>query len=249
MTAVGVDTPDGQRGVVSAQLLLAGPEVGNQTIIVGIPPNAETLIINANANGLISDVVCGGVGSGVNYPVMKLANRVISSDGDTWVIDASSVVDSQVAIVVTALNTGHWYVYADSGVHVVVDRSKLVSKSGVQYATLVPPATGPGDRPPVELRYLSGLVAAGGIVAPSLGATLHYRIFSAQLITYAGTLAGYLIDAAAGQAFLFCTPTSSGQASYSPSGLLLTVNTGVTFTVLAGAGNVAWSIVYTAEVT
>jgi len=201
------DTPDYQRGVVSAQQLLATVAAGTAEVTVDVPPNAETLIVCVQEYPSSLFIRAVGVTTGVVYPT------AFCSTGDgivTWqaqFFDCSSPLDSKVQITCATAPSQPWYVYSDAAVHVVIDpisanaiggtgaanpggtvqvggtdgtdlRTLRTSEQGLPYAIPSPPGIDTGDRPPVELTWLTttGLTVSTNVLS-SPGAGKRYRLF------------------------------------------------------------------------
>lgn len=244
---IAIDTPDYQRGVVSAQKLL-GSFPGSQLFAtVGIPPNAESLvIITAEPVGVVAPNVVGAT-TGSVYAGVSLPSPPGSVGTFTGVFDISSAADSSVTIEWNGSPGSAWWAYADAAAHVVADLSKLVNRAGEQYVIAAAPSTAAGDHPPNELTYHSAVFSAAGVMLPALLAGQRYRVFAAQLMLEAGTLVGYLGDSLSGEVFLIGGAGSPGQLSYPLTGLPLPATASINFFVATGAGTVAGMVVYTIE--
>jgi hypothetical protein len=246
---IAIDSPDGQRGVISAQKLLATVPSGTAVVSTGIPPNAETLIAVYPGTGLNITFECEGDTTGVLYPV-RLARQGDGPSVSVFAfIDISSVLDSQVTITLTGASSSTWYVYADAAAHFSVDPDNYSDRRGVQYVVPTAPSSSTGDHPPVELRCSALNNQASGTVAINPpGAGQRLRIFYATC-TPAGTSdLVALLDTITSN--LFLTGGGTGQAvpvacDYKPSGLALSANAGVE--LATSAGNGSWTIVYTIE--
>lgn len=114
-------TPDGQRGVVSAQKLVATVNSGVASVTVGIPANAESLILLSG--GFQAGIVPTNAGTttGASYPVSVYNSISSSSVYTAFVISVSQAADAQLSISFTGAPTSTWYVVADQGVRQVVD--------------------------------------------------------------------------------------------------------------------------------
>lgn len=247
MSAIAVDTPDYQRGVVSAQVLLAhvAANVGSESI--GIPPNAETICVVLSGAPPIGTVVTLATSGGIIPQLGVSLPAPNSRQPVTWFFDASSVLTATTIVRITPTPTSEWFVYADSGVHLVADGANLRNGIGEQYVVPTVPGTTTGDHPPNELAHISGDVPAPGIILPAPGAGTRCRIFSAAcLASVAGDVA--LLFDVPGQAFCIGTATDPGPMTFYPSGLPLAVNTAVTGSTLAGGGNVVATLTYTTEI-
>lgn len=246
MPNVTIDTPDYQRGVVSAQVVVGEFAAGVATMTVPIPPNAETLVVTSEGGSAATSVTALGATSNVLYPAVGIPNSSGLSVGFTWFIDISSVIDDQVQIDVTPTPTFKWFVYADAGVHVVADMSKLTSSNGVAFTTPVAPQGGTGNHPPVELRFAGTTFLASGPLVSAAPAGERYRIFSAYL---AGTVAGInsaLLDSGTANEFCFAGGITTMALQFLPSGIPLSSAGGVNV-IMSGSGATAAGVTYTVE--
>ena len=126
-----VGTPDWQRGVASAQKLLGHFTSVDTAKTVGVPPNAETVVILTQLSTLAGNLVVTGHTSGQIY-IWQVDFNVIA--GVTWVqfyIDVSSSVDSQIDILFNTAPTADWWVYSDQAAHISFDpiMQRIVSES------------------------------------------------------------------------------------------------------------------------
>jgi hypothetical protein len=216
-----LDTPDFQSGVVSPQVILATFAQGSHGGVVMLPVNCETLVIvtSGASDAAIPEVV--GVTTGIHYVGLQLQNVA----GGLWAgahyyYDVSDAADAQVNVELqNPYYPGGVVVYADSGVHVVVDpnigaaivfagyqspaiglqvegtdgkdaRIIRVDELGRLYAIPSVPDTAAGDHPPVEIQVAAfSSVTAAQTLLAAPGAGLRYRIFGA-VITDSSTTAG-----------------------------------------------------------
>lgn len=244
---IAIDTPDYQRGVVSAQLLLGGGGPIDHSATVGVPPNAETLVVVVPGNTLTATRMgCAGTHTGATYPVIP-AYAPSHDYATTFFIDVTQTVDTEVEISGVEPGEQAWFVYADSGVHIVTDASGATTGVGQRYVVPSVPSVYAGDHPPNELTYHSAVFSAAGVMLPALLAGQRYRVFAAQLMLEAGTLVGYLGDSLSGEIFLIGGAGSPGQLSYPLTGLPLPATASINFFVATGAGTVAGMVVYTIE--
>lgn len=244
-----VDTPDYQVGVTSAQALLATVAAATISVVVGVPPNAETLIVMQPQTTAVTGCTCTGVTSGLQYTGMRADRGNSTSTATTWFFDVSSAVDQQVTIVWNIAPVGTWYVYSDAGVHLVADPSRLMDTNGSQYVVPIAPSTRTGNHPPTEVQAIAfNNVPSGTVLLAAPGAGKRYRIFSASCsVQTAGQLLG-LRDSVSGTFFYSAGGGADAIAqpfSYGPSGLPLSVNAAVTLITSAGVGQ--YTIAYTTE--
>jgi len=205
------DTPDYQRGVVSAQQLLATVAAGTDTVTVNVPPNAETLIVCVPLSPSTIRIRAVGVSTGIVYATAYGVTDDVVATWQTQFFDCSSPLDSQVEIICGSAPTGTWYVYSDAGVHVVFDpivastigepgptlpggavlvggdaagslRALAVNLQGLPYAIPSAPDIAAGDHPPNELLVASVVdVTALTVIVAAPGAGKRVRVFSANV--------------------------------------------------------------------
>lgn len=244
-----VDTPDYQRGVVSAQAQLASVAGGTGVTVCGIPPNAETLIVTTASVGALQAPTCQGVTTGVFYAGGRTTN---GSNGGvaTWFFDVSNSVDTQVTIAWNINPVSAWYVYSDAGVHLVMDIAKAVDIRGVQYVGSVIPGTLTGDHPPNEVNVAaSDGVASGATIFGAPGAGKRYRLFSALVgnqtaAGLAGNANSALRDSISGAFLIDVNP--HGAITYGPSGIPLSTNAAIATLSTAGTLTI-YTVVYSIE--
>lgn len=242
-----VDTPDYQRGVVNAQVLLATVPGGTSTVTVGVPPNTETLVVIVPGAAANTGIFCTGVVTGVQYSGVKSSAEPLVSETPTWWFDVSAVVDASVKVSLTVATADVWYVYADAGTHTVADISKLVSNLGVQYQIPTVPATDLGDHPPTEVTVSSAYISSTSAIIAAPGAGLRLRIFSAQLATVTAGLLGYVLDNAAGRGLAACAGAGNSITTFPGQGYPMSTNSALEYEVLAGSGSMWVAVVYTTE--
>lgn len=246
---VTIDTPDYQRGVVNAQVLLATVAAGTHTVTVGVPPNAESIMISLDGGAVTAgNAAMVGVSTGALYAgaAIKIAGSPFTS---AWVFDAAEVVDAQVNVSVPSTWASGWHVYADAGVHVVADTANLRNEYGQLYVIPSIPSTTAGDHPPSELQSTCQLaLSSGSVVLATPGAGRRYRIFYATVSTTDGVIRAMgMNDSVSGVNFCAGDSINGAQVSvsYQPSGLPLSSNAAVQAT--SSAGNVNIQLVYTTE--
>ena len=251
MTApIAVDTPDYQRGVVSAQTLVGTMAANTGTVKVPVPPNAETLIVQGI--NLLGDIAVNVFGTTTlaRYPWSTIYGGGSPAQWVTVFVDATSVLDGHVTINISPAPTATCYVYADSGVHIVSDPGKLTDRRAVQYVTPTVPNTAAGDHPPNELQVKSITnLATPATILPALGAGNRYRIFYATMNMADANVLSDLRDATPATPFLHGATGAAGTptaASYLPSGIPLTANSAITGTCSV-ASHVTATIAYTTE--
>lgn len=276
MAQVAIDTPDGQRGVVSAQKLLATVPRANSSVTVGVPPNCETLVVVIGGSDFSTTIKCTGVITGFEYPGVAVQPTI--PNVTTWPVyfDVSGVVDEQVTVDLGAAPLGVWYVYADSGVHSVVDLATasaiaaptaaapnramlvggnygghmhpfLIDGAGTLYAVPTIPSLAAGDHPPTELRVASPILGVSGTVVAAPGPGLRIRVFAMQMGSQGQAFTGYLTDTISGQALCVGGQSNAGAITLPAQGYPLTADAGINFNAWGGTGNMLSVVYYTIE--
>lgn len=244
---IAIDTPDYQRGVVSAQTLLATVPGTTTAVTVGVPPNAETLVVSVPNLSTATVPSVFGLTSGQRYAGAAVAQTTGVLASPTWFFDVSSVTDDQVQVEFPALLDRTWYVYADAAAHVVADLSKLVNQAGQQYTIPSAPSTAGGDHPPNELQSFAGNFNAASILLPAPGTNRRYRLFNAAAVPL--TAGSYFVElgtSAGGASFLAVTGNAGASVPFYPSGLPCQTNGPITLG-FSSSGDVAVSLTYTVE--
>lgn len=270
------DTPDYQRGSVSAQQLLATVAAGTRIVTVPVPANAETIVVSLNVTGVANSVACQGVTSNVVYAGQGLLSGIIGATWLTQFFDVSSAVDTQVTITVSIAPTATWFVYADTGIHITSDpavseavggpgtpvpsgafqvagtdganlRTLRTDKAGAPYVIGTVPSQAGSDHPPVELSVISPTLAASGNILAAPGVGLRYRIMSVQLTLAAAGMQGAIGDNLPGIGLCFSASTTTSGMQFYPSGYPAANNGAIGYTLIAGAGNAYIVVVYTTE--
>ena len=242
-----IDTPDYQRGVFNAQQLLNTVPGGTRTCTASLPTNCETLVICVSGSPVFNNTpAVVGVTSSLQYLTVPMP-QPLGANVSTWFVDVSQVIDTSVTVTFAVTPAHTWYVYADCGSHIVADTSKLVSAGGVQFVIPTAPGESSGDRPPTELLYATGQWAANATLLAAAGGLFRYRIFAAHLTSATAGMVGELGDSAGSGTFLWGVGPAACALSFYPSGLPLSANGAVKFTLQAGTGNFQGGVVYTAE--
>lgn len=178
---IAVDTPDYQRGVVSAQVNLGEIPAGQSKLVTGIPSNAETLVVAFTTTTDAAYVTVTGNQTGTAYQGARIKPQAAFSGWQTWLFDISSVLDETVTIVLEGSDGGGAQVYADSGVHVVADTTKLLNQSGQQYVIPSVPSIFTGDHPPNEMQCTFDFGTTTQVFMGAPGVGLRYRLFTLEL--------------------------------------------------------------------
>lgn len=244
---MSIGTPDYTRGVVSAQKLLATVAAGTARVTVGVPPNAETLLVccaNGPSNGVlyVQGVTTLYLYAGVLFPEQQHIDTTT-----TWAFDVSSSMDEQVYVVFANAPTQEWFVYADAAVHVVGDASTLKNQNGAMYVIPSVPSGGAGDHPPNELSCTSNTFAAAGTLIPAPGAGQRIRLFAAQLMNYGTAGAWRLYDSSDTVTYLTCAESRSAELAYPLTGVTLPTNNALYCTLVTGGGSCRAMATYTVE--
>jgi hypothetical protein len=242
-----IGTPDYQRGVVSAQALLATVPANTTTVTVGVPPNAETLIVTAPVAPITPTLYCVGVTTGLRYPGTPIPPAGAGYPGATYFFDASSALDSQVTFQFLIAPTHEWFVYSDAGVHITADLSKLANLQGIPYYIPSAPSTAAGDHPPNELsNVVFDSVASGTQILAAPGAGLRYRVF---YVTLQANSTGQRMGMSGGSQGLVTANSVSDivpvTVDFKPTGIPLPTNSAISVNGTGGTTN--GHIVYTKE--
>lgn len=244
-----IDTPDYQRGVVNAQALLASPAAGTGNVVIGVPPNAETIIVVVPSAPANSTVEVQGMTSLTNYPGVNIAASPNSHASNAWFFDISAAMDTQIKVIAIATPTAQWFVYSDAGVHMIADVSVAKTSLGTQYVVPVAPSALASDHPATELQVAGGFLFASGstvVAAPGVGKRL--RVFYASVANETAGGRTFVEDSTGADILAVAYSGSAGASndvSFAPSGLPLPANAGITV-VGSNATNNA-TVVYTVE--
>lgn len=241
-----IDTPDYQRGFVSAQKLLASVPSGDNSTFVAIPPNAETLVVvSVNAMSPDTPALCRGTFTDTYYAGWPAWSNN-PAQINTWFFDVSNAVDVEVVVGIFPITPGPWFIYADANAHTVVDMGRRINGNGSQYVCAVPPSTLENDHPPTELQFSSNELSANGTAFGAPGAGVRYRLFGAWLASISGTGSGFLTDAASGVTILSCAAGTNMAQTFPPSGLPLGDGGAIDW-VQGGSGSVVMGIHFTED--
>lgn len=271
-----VDTPDYQRGVVSAQKLLATVPDTETSVTVGIPPNAETIVVLAPGSLNPADFTCKGATSGLDYPPVPYGPSETGANTTSIVFDVSAAVDSSVTITYGFAAAFVWYVYSDSAAHVHTNaylartqnqagsaapvdalqvggtdgtdlRAIRTDTNGQQFTIPVPPGTGSSDHPPAGLQIAAEVIPSGGVLLNPPGAGLRHRVFAAQVTTQSSAITGYLYDDVSGVPICGGWQSAIAYMAFQPGGLALSTNAGIKWLTVSGSGSMLCIVTYTTE--
>lgn len=247
---IATDTPDYQRGIFNPQALLATVPANTATVTVGVPTNAETLIVAAADIADGGTIFAQGVSTLYKYAGVRLPTQPHMTTATTWFFDVSAAMDERVQITFTDAPGEIWFVYADAAAHVIGDASTLKNTQGAVYSIPSAPATDSGDHPPVELQLASILDAANGtvLVAPP-GAGVRLRVFDAFVNATSTAAFVALRTSSTGKQIVGLGSTggnTAGHISCAPSGVPLPTNEGIN--MVATAGNADGTVTYTVEI-
>lgn len=242
-----VDTPDFQRGVVSAQKLLGANVAGQTLLSVGVPPNLETLVVVAEANVLDAYPTAVGLGTGIKYPGTVL--QLVRNTGPAlaWVFDVPGALDDTINVQWVGSPSGNWFVYSDANAHGVADLGNKRDQAGTLYTVPVVPGAGAASHPPHELSTIGTILTANGTVLQPPGTGLRYRIFSIGMTAFAAGLGGSVNDAATNAALFACGNTAAVALTTPPQGYACATDGAVSYNIFAGAGSMAITVLYTTE--
>lgn len=121
MATVTPDTPDYQRGVVSAQKLVGTATAGSASLTVGVPPNSETLLVIADPGVTGQNPSVQGVSSGAMYPASHIGPTAEAGTMSVWAVAISPPVDDQVTVSWGNTPNGAWYAIVDQGIRQTTD--------------------------------------------------------------------------------------------------------------------------------
>lgn len=228
---VAIDTPDYQVGIVSPQLLLASVPANVESVTVGIPPNAETLVVLASIPLVSAPVICSGTSSGRTYIGLRAIVPGGPDQDANYFFDVSQVTDTEVDITLPTASATAWYVYADSGVHLISDVSNQRSYNGQLYVTPVVPNTIIGDHPPNELEYASGLFTSSGALVAAPGSGERLRIFALTLSNATSGANGLLQNGSGGTTLLAVASAQSLALPLPGQGVPLSADTALYVTI------------------
>lgn len=242
-----VDTPDYQRGVVSAQKLLGANVAGQTLLSVGVPPNLETLVVVAEANVLDAYPTAVGLGTGIKYPGTVL--QLVRNTGPAlaWVFDVPGALDDTINVQWVGSPSGNWFVYSDANAHGVVDLGNKRDQAGTLYTVPVVPGAGAASHPPQELLMASNVLGGAGVVVNNAPTGKRYRVFSGTMSAAAAGMIGYLLESVSSFAFAGCAGVGNNALYLPPQGLALPATAAINYSLFAGAGNMLITLQYTLE--
>ena len=270
-----VDTPDYQRGLVNAQKLLASTPGATHVLNVGIPPNAETLVISAPGTNNVTPAVQGTTTS-TFYPVVPVPPAVIGLPAmSMWLVDVSQALDATVTITFPNPLSATWYVYSDAGVRLTMDiavgsavggsgqaeptgamvvggigaHAKMyaweMTEGGAGYVVPTIPSTAAVDHPPQELSYADAGFTATGTLVAAPPAGQRLRVFSMWLAVQTAGLLSTINFA--GSDYLLVVPNTGAATQTIPGqGFPLPAAQPIGC-FLSGAGQVYAGVWYTTE--
>lgn len=223
-----IDTPDYQRGVVSAQTLLADVGPGVDEATVGVPPNAETIVLFGlqQSGGSVPSV--RGVQTHMFYPLMGAGFLQSGERQVTAYVDAARVVDSEVTVFFPPVAGTKWYLYADAGVHIVSS----------------PQLTGAADAlVETERLFSSRTFTASGLLLEPL-TDFYFKLFTVQIVRVTGNDGGSIVIGGTTEALALVGIDSTCTMSFPPAGYDLKVNTGLEVIVKGSSGEIFASVGY-----
>jgi hypothetical protein len=247
MAQVAIDAPDYQRGVISAQKLLATVPAGTASVTVGIPPNAETLIVTAADMADGGTIYVQGTSTLYKYPGLRLPSQPHMTAALTWVFDISNSMDEQVNVVFTDAPGMIWFVYADSTAHVIADASTLKNTRGSMYVVPAVPSTAAGDHPVDELQCAVNGFGVNSTFIYSPGAGQRLRVFTLALANTTTTLTSQFIDSVTGGLLGFLQGVGPLVLPLPGQGYPLSADAALEVQLGSGGGVVVATAYYTVE--
>lgn len=244
---IAADTPDYQRGIVSAQKQLAFLDQTSDVVTVGVPPNAETLVVATPTNSLLSTPVCSGLTTALNYPAVRVGGFLGALGAIHWMFDISSALDAQVQIKWAGANLEQWWVYADSGVRLTVNPTQTSNQLGQQYVIPTVPSTATFDHPPNELQAVSASGSSGFTLLAAPGAGKRYRVFTAALSCSGAAIDAAIWDASNDTQLLHITGPGNPTITFPLTGVPLGTNASIGVPIFAAAGTLNAMVTYTTE--
>jgi len=120
MVNPNVGAPDWQRGVVSADSLLAGVAANISSTTVNLPPNAKTLVVVKSSVDSAAWVKVKGATTGRFYTGSQRPSDVSLDYADAFMFfSVAPSLDQSVTIINEVAPSEEWYVYITSGVYAV----------------------------------------------------------------------------------------------------------------------------------
>ena len=212
-----VGTPDWQRGVVSAQKLLGTFPSGSGTETVGIPPNAESLMILSTDPELTNWVTVKGVTSNEPYPTYAIPMDIGGGYYSRFISVVSNALDTEVLITWGVDPLGPWSVICDATSRFVLDGSvsAVTGRDGGSSPTSGLMVAGwDGTKSHILNTDSNGLLltrplaptnfvtaVASGEILPALVSGAYY-LFGADISTLTGPLIGTVEDGSGNYAAL-----------------------------------------------
>lgn len=119
--AQNVGTPDWQRGIATPQKLLAAVAGGTGSVIVAVPPNAESLVVFAVGAPGLGTLSAYGEPSNIFYPIQESFSVHGGNSSGQYFINVSGQVDTEVLFGWSIAPGSTWYVYSDQAPHISFD--------------------------------------------------------------------------------------------------------------------------------
>lgn len=243
-----IDTPDYQRGVVNAQILLAVVAANQASETVAVPPNCETFVVSTSAGVGLSVPTITGADSGVRYAGARAVGAGSGFTSPVFIFDVSDVIDGGLTVTWSTAPTTEWFIYSDAGTHSVADIANNRDFNGSQFVVPVVPYGEPGSHPPQEVSVVSFNLAANGVVLAAPGALLRYRIFGGNISAAAAGMIGILLDSISSKWIATCVGVGNTPLTFPPQGVPLTQNAALDYELGAGAGSAVGTVLYVPEV-
>lgn len=242
-------SPDFQPSQISNQVLLASVTNGSGAVTVTPPLGTRALLLfGVTAFGLNTpNIYVEGLQTGDTYVGANVVGSNVMGGQAFPFVDISTAVDTQYKVSITPAPVGYWYVVADLTPRAVVDVGALADSNGVRFCALSPSGPGIDDNPPHDLSFAGGVFSASGNVATPSGATTRLRLFTLTAQGTSNALTGYLYDTVTGKPLLGVANSSYSSVTFFPSGLPISQNSPLAWSLTSGAGSVIVSATYTIE--
>jgi hypothetical protein len=199
-------------------------------------PNLATVVGIVGQTEPLSAILIAGEGGGLTRAIQ------VDSAGHLQVIDADMV--AAIAAPGAARPSSAFQIAGNDGVDLRVVNT---NKEGLVGVVSQVPSVNTGDHPLNELQFAHKFLAASGVCLAAPGAGLRYRIFSVQMVAEAAGCTGELTDAGTGQGFALGSGVGVSATTIPAQGLPLSTNVAANYVLIAGAGTMAMSILYTTE--
>jgi hypothetical protein len=243
-----VGTPDYQEGVVSAQVPLATVPAATSSVLVGVPPNANTIAVLLQSTSQTLLVQANGTNTGALYQATRVLTPGLANYWQLWWIDVTAVLDTQLEIIGVTPVTASWFVYGDTAARLTADVSGYRTIQGIPYMVPTVPGTTTRDHPPNEVSAAGATFTSNGIlVAAPGGAGQRLRIFSIEIGTISGTAWGSVAPVGGAYNLAISGPSMNGRPNIPAQGVPLAANTALGFFLDGGSGQMFAQAYYVQE--